>query len=63
MQFPRKMAVDAIQAGVNWVKTGVKPTASPGLAFHDTGVELITDKPAPGVSSDTAAQGSSLCWG
>jgi fructose transport system substrate-binding protein len=63
MQFPRKMAVDAIQAGVTWVKTGAMPKASPGLDFHNTGVALVTSKPVPGVPSITPDQAASLCWG
>jgi len=47
-QYPLKMA----QLGIDAVKTiaggGAKPSTSPGLDFFDTGVALVTDKPAAG---------------
>jgi fructose transport system substrate-binding protein len=36
---------------------------SAGLDFYNTGVELITDKPASGVTSATSTQGATTCWG
>jgi len=44
-------------------KTGQKPANSPGLDFYNTGVELVTDKPADGVKSITTTQASDICWG
>ncbi|MEP6800205.1 MAG: substrate-binding domain-containing protein [Lapillicoccus sp.] len=62
-QYPLKMA----QLGIDAVKTiasgGAKPATSPGLDFFDTGVALVTDKPADGVQSITSAEGSKICWG
>ncbi|MEO3938053.1 substrate-binding domain-containing protein [Dermatophilaceae bacterium Soc4.6] len=62
-QYPLKMA----QLGIDAVKTiasgGAKPATSPGLDFFDTGVALVTDKPADGVTSITSAEGSKICWG
>ncbi len=62
-QYPLKMAALGVQAIVDFVKTGKKPTATPGLTFTDTGATLITDKPVPGVPSITSAEGLKLCWG
>lgn len=62
-QYPLKMA----QLGIEAVKTiaggGTKPATTPGLDFFDTGVALVTDKPADGVESITSAEGSKICWG
>jgi len=62
MQFPLKMAVDAVDTIENYVKTGKKPTM-PASGFVDTGATLITDKPVTGVPSVTSAEGLKLCWG
>ena len=62
-QYPGKMSqlgVDAIQTIVT---KGTKPSVTSGLDFYNTGVQLITDSPAPGVTSATSAQGSTTCWG
>jgi fructose transport system substrate-binding protein len=42
---------------------GEKPTPDPGLAFKNTGVALVTDKPVEGVESITSAESAKLCWG
>ena len=62
-QYPLKMAAMGVEAIVNFVKTGKKPVATPGLDYTDTGATLITDKPVPGVKSIDSAQGLKLCWG
>ena len=36
---------------------------SPGLNFYNTGVTLITDKPAAGVESIDTKAGLAKCWG
>jgi fructose transport system substrate-binding protein len=63
MQFPLKMAGDALEAISAYVKDGTRPAASQGLDFTNTGVTLITDKPAPGVDSKDTAWGLANCWG
>ncbi|MBD1556572.1 sugar ABC transporter substrate-binding protein [Vibrio sp. S9_S30] len=63
MQFPLKMASLGVEAIAEYAKSGVKPGATPGKGFFDTGVELITDEPVNGVESSTSAQGLSKCWG
>lgn len=62
-QYPVKMAELGVQAIVDLAKTGKKPNVSEGLDFFNTGVELVTDKPAPGVKSIDTAAASSICWG
>jgi len=63
MQFPVKMATDALTAINTYIKDGTKPSTSAGLDFTNTGVTLITDKPATGVESKDSAWGLSNCWG
>jgi fructose transport system substrate-binding protein len=63
MQFPLKMASLGIEAIVIYAKTGVKPGATPGLDFYNTGVELITNQPIPNLPSLNAAAGLAKCWG
>jgi ABC-type sugar transport system substrate-binding protein len=62
-QYPLKMA----QLGVEAIKTitdgGSKPKNTEGLDFYDTGVALVTDKPADGVESIDTTKGTELCWG
>jgi fructose transport system substrate-binding protein len=63
MQFPLIMASLGVQAVADFVKSGKKPEATPGLKFLDTGVKLITDKPVKGVESINTEEGLKLCWG
>ncbi|SRX79430.1 substrate-binding domain-containing protein [Mycolicibacterium parafortuitum] len=58
MQFPAKMAELGVQAVVKFAKDGTKPSG-----FNDTGSELITDKPVPGLDSKDTAWGEQNCWG
>ena len=62
-QYPVKMAELGVKAIVDLAKTGQKPANSPGLDFYNTGVELVTDKPADGVKSITTTEASDICWG
>lgn len=63
MQFPLKMASMGVEAIVDYAKNGAKPANSEGLDFFNTGVQLITNEPAPGVDSMTADEGLTICWG
>ena len=63
MQFPLLMASKGIEAIAEFAKSGKKPENSEGLDFFNTGVELITDKPATGVESITSEAGMGKCWG
>jgi len=62
-QYPLKMAEMGTQAVVDFAKDGKKPQAPAGKSFIDTGVTLITDKPAAGVESKDTAFGLQNCWG
>ena len=42
---------------------GEKPQTSSGLDFYNTGVALVTDKPAEGVKSITSDESTKICWG
>ncbi|WP_137153415.1 substrate-binding domain-containing protein [Devosia sp. FKR38] len=62
-QYPLLMASKGIEAIAAFAKDGTKPVASEGLSFFNTGVNLVTDKPAEGVPSIDSAKGTELCWG
>jgi len=62
-QYPLLMASLGIEAIAAWAKDGVKPAATEGKAFFDTGVSLVTDQPADGVDSISVAEGTDRCWG
>ena len=62
-QYPLRMAALGVEAVVKYAKTGVKPQPTPGKKFFDTGVNLVTDHPVPGVPSIGTAEGLKLCWG
>ena len=62
-QYPLLMASLGIEAIAAWAKDGTKPEATEGKAFFDTGVSLVTDKPADGVDSISVAEGMDRCWG
>lgn len=57
-QYPLKMASLGVEAIVNFVKTGTKPSG-----YTDTGVTLITDKAQSGVDSKDSKFGVENCWG
>jgi fructose transport system substrate-binding protein len=62
-QYPLRMAQLGVDAIATIARGGEAPAVSPGLDFYDTGVALVTDKPATGVDSITSAAGTELCWG
>ena len=53
-QYPLKMATMGMEAVASIARGGAKPTTSEGLDFFNTGVALVTDKPAAGVDSITS---------
>jgi fructose transport system substrate-binding protein len=57
-QYPLKMAALGVDAGVDFAKTGKRVSG-----YTDTGVTLITDKPASGVDSKDSKFGLDNCWG
>ena len=62
-QYPLLMASKGIEAIAAFAKDGTKPKATDGLTFFNTGVNLITDKPAAGVKSIDTKEGAAKCWG
>ena len=56
-QYPVDMAKLGVEAIAKKVRDGVDPEVTPGLDFFDTGVALVTDKPAEGVESIDYHQG------
>ncbi len=57
-QYPLKMASMAVDAGIDYAKTGKKVSG-----YTDTGVTLIAAKPVAGVDSKDVNTGTALCWG
>lgn len=57
-QYPLKMAAMGVEAGVEYAKSGKKPSG-----YTDTGVTLIAAKALPGVDSKDVKTGTDLCWG
>lgn len=62
-QYPMMMAALGIEAIKQYADDGTLPKPTEGKAFFDTGVALITDKPADGVPSISVADGLAKCWG
>ncbi len=62
-QYPLLMASKGIEAIAAFAKDGSKPKVTEGLSFMNTGVNLITDKPADGVKSIDTKEGLAKCWG
>ena len=62
-QYPLMMAALGIEAIKKFADTGEKPKATEGKDFFDTGVSLVTDKPAAGVDSIDTKAGKDKCWG
>jgi fructose transport system substrate-binding protein len=57
-QYPLKMATTGVDAVVDFANNGKKASG-----YTDTGVTLITDKPAKGVDSKDTKFGLDNCWG
>ena len=62
-QYPLMMAALGVEAIKTFAETGEKPKATEGKDFFDTGVTLVTDKPAAGVDSIDTKAGKDKCWG
>jgi fructose transport system substrate-binding protein len=62
-QYPLMMAALGVEAIKKWADTGEKPKPTEGKSFFDTGVSLVTDKPAEGVPSINTEEGTAKCWG
>ena len=57
-QYPVRMAELGVQAAVEFLRTGRKPSG-----FVDTGVALVAGETLAGVESLTPDQGTARCWG
>ena len=57
------MAALGVEAIKKFADTGEKPKPTAGKNFFDTGVALVTDKPAAGVESIDTKAGTDKCWG
>ena len=62
-QYPLLMAALGVEAIAKFAADGTKPAPTEGKSFFDTGVALVTDKPAAGVDSIDTTKGTELCWG
>ena len=62
-QYPLLMASLGIEAIAKFAADGTKPSPTEGKNFTDTGVSLVTDKPAEGVPSIDTKEGTDKCWG
>lgn len=62
-QYPGTMAVDGLKAIAQLARGGAKPTLPAGQDFINTGTNLVTANPVPGVPSQTPAQAAQACWG
>jgi fructose transport system substrate-binding protein len=62
-QYPGLMATKGMQAIRDLADGKPKPAVSAGLDFFNTGVALVTDKAAAGVTSISVADGNKICWG
>lgn len=57
-QYPVRMAELGVQAGVEFLRSGKKPSG-----YTDTGVSLVAATKLPGVESLTPEEGAARCWG
>jgi fructose transport system substrate-binding protein len=57
-QYPKNMAAQGVKAVLDFAKNGKKVSG-----YTDTGVNLITDAPAKGVTSKDTTYGAANCWG
>ena len=62
-QYPLMMASLGVEAIKKFADTGEKPSPTEGKTFFDTGVSLVTAKPAAGVESIDVKDGLAKCWG
>ncbi|HEY4192534.1 MAG TPA: sugar ABC transporter substrate-binding protein [Mesorhizobium sp.] len=62
-QYPLMMAALGIEAIKKFADSGEKPKPTDGKSFFDTGVALVTAKPAAGIDSIDVKTGLEKCWG
>lgn len=52
-----------VEAVAEFARSGKRPEPTPGLDFVNTGVELVTNRPAEGLPSINAEEELRRCWG
>jgi fructose transport system substrate-binding protein len=62
-QYPGKMAKLGVDAVAQVGKGEDPPSLPPGKDYLDTGTNLVTAKPLPGIKSQTPEEGKKSCWG
>jgi fructose transport system substrate-binding protein len=62
-QYPGKMASLGVSSIAKLARGGAKPSVTSGKDFFDTGTALVAKDAASGVTSQTADQAKSACWG
>jgi len=62
-QYPGKMAELGVSAVAKVGEGGKPPSLPDGEDFLDTGTQLVTAKPMPGIKSQTVDEGRKTCWG
>jgi fructose transport system substrate-binding protein len=62
-QYPLLMAALGVEAIKTFADSGEKPKPTEGKNFLDTGVSLVTGKPAADVESIDIKTGLDKCWG
>jgi len=62
-QYPAKMAEIAMDAVLEYSKSGTLPAVTEGDDYVDTGTALVTNTPLDGLTSIDTAAASKICWG
>jgi len=63
VQYPGKMASLGVSSIAKLARGGAKPSVTSGKDFFDTGTALVAKDAVSGVTSQTADQAKSACWG
>jgi fructose transport system substrate-binding protein len=61
-QYPSEMGRLGVKAVVDYLNNKTVPTPTAGQDFVDTGIKLVTDKPAKGIDGIDSKRGAELCW-
>jgi fructose transport system substrate-binding protein len=62
-QYPGKMAQLGVQTIAKVARGGAKPTMPAGKNFINTGTNLVTANPLPGLTAESPATAAKACWG
>jgi fructose transport system substrate-binding protein len=61
-QYPSAMGRDGVKAVIDHVRHHKDAAAPAGADFINTGIKLVTDKPAPGLDSIDSKAAAKICW-